>query len=87
MFQVTVSLPSGQSETLSIPRLDTVRDLKVMAQTSFGKRFLKLATESGHVLTDLTDSLEASGIQDGDHIVAVESSGKQRGFRDVVLWR
>eukprot|EP00438_Fugacium_kawagutii_P018612 Skav234507 [mRNA] locus=scaffold1613:217889:218163:- [translate_table: standard] len=78
MFQVTVSLPSGKRKELSIPQLSIVRDLKVMAQKSFGRGFLKLVTEGGHALTDLMDSLEAAGIQDGDHFT---------GFRNVVLWR
>eukprot|EP00435_Cladocopium_sp_Y103_P051732 s119_g16.t1 len=71
MFQVSVSFSSGRSETLSLPHLATVRDLRVLAQTSFGQRCLKLASESGHVLTDMDSSLEASGIQDGDLITAV----------------
>eukprot|EP00438_Fugacium_kawagutii_P017713 Skav207316 [mRNA] locus=scaffold2296:381119:382130:- [translate_table: standard] len=71
MFHVTVSLPSGRNETLSLPHLATARDLKVLAQASLGHGFLKLITEAGHVLTDFMDPLEASGIQDGDHFTAV----------------
>eukprot|EP00438_Fugacium_kawagutii_P021456 Skav232123 [mRNA] locus=scaffold2351:214163:214437:- [translate_table: standard] len=87
MLQVSVALPSGRSETLSIPGHATVRDLKVLAESSFGQGFLKLATESGHVLTDLTDSLEASGIQDGDHFTAVVQQPKVVAFCNVVLRR
>eukprot|EP00438_Fugacium_kawagutii_P023270 Skav224635 [mRNA] locus=scaffold1903:154264:161856:+ [translate_table: standard] len=76
MFQVSVSLPSGRSEALCVARLATVKDLIVLAQESFGQGFLKLVTERGRALTNLTESLEASGIRDGDHFTAVVLQAK-----------
>ena len=59
--------------------------------------FLRLATAQNHVLTDLEESLEGAGIQDGDHLTAVtlppklSSTGKAfalwcSGEDKVVTW-
>ena len=48
----------------------SVGDLKTMAQESLNQRFLKLAGPDGRLL-DLMETLEFSGLEDGDCIVAV----------------
>ena len=64
-------MPSGRSETLSIPQSSKVGDLKALIQKSFEQQFLRLVTAEGHALTDLTESLESLGIQDGDTLTAL----------------
>ena len=71
MLRVNVSFPSGSGETLSLPEHSKVGDLKLLAQKTFRKGFLKLITVEGHVLTNLADSLQAAGVQDGEHLMAV----------------
>eukprot|EP00435_Cladocopium_sp_Y103_P062881 s551_g24.t1 len=71
MLRVHVSFPSGSGETLSIPEHSKVGDLKLLAQKTFGKGFLKLVRGDGHVLTDLKESLQAAGLRDGETLTAV----------------
>ena len=71
MLRVSVSLPSGRTEKLLVERLSKVGDLKMQTESALGQRFLRLATAQNHVLTDLEESLEGAGIQDGDHLTAV----------------
>ena len=63
MLQVTVALPSGRSEKLSLPS-STVGDLKVLAQKTFGQGFLRL-TADGHILKDLSQPLQAGHFRVG----------------------
>ena len=87
MLQVIVSFPSGSGETLSLPEHSKVGDLKIQAQKSFGKGFLKLVNVGGHVLTNLEDSLQAADVREGDHLTAVAQqvniSASARAF---ALW-
>ena len=87
MLQVDVALPSGKRKHLSIAQSSKVGDLRILAQDSFGKRFLRLVTANGHALSDLTQSLESAGLQDGDHLTAVAQRPKltatQKAF---ALW-
>ena len=71
MLRVNVLFPSGSGETLLLPEHSKVGDLKILAQHKFGKGFLKLVTVQGHVLTNPLDSLQAAGVQDGEHLTAV----------------
>eukprot|EP00435_Cladocopium_sp_Y103_P061451 s1007_g23.t1 len=71
MLHVNISFPSGSGETLLLPEHSKVADLKLLAQKTFKRGFLKLVTVEGHVLTNLTDSLQAAGVQDGDRLTAV----------------
>ena len=61
MLHLNVSFPSGSGETLSLPEHSKVGDLKLLAQKTFGKGFLKLVTVEGHALTNPEDSLQAAG--------------------------
>ena len=76
MLRVNVSFPSGSGETLSLPEHSKVGDLKLLAQKTFRKGFLKLITVEGHVLANLADSLQAAGVQDGEHLTAVVQHAK-----------
>ena len=70
MLSVNVSLPSGRNESLKVPELSTVGDLQVLAQESFGQKFLRLVTSTNRGLTQPMDSLQAAGIQEGEHLTA-----------------
>eukprot|EP00435_Cladocopium_sp_Y103_P032310 s2663_g8.t1 len=48
-----ISLPSGRSETISLARCGLVADLKIAAQQSLGKGFLRLAAPDGRLLDPL----------------------------------
>ena len=71
MLQVNVSFPSGSGETLQLPEHSKVGDLRLLAQKTFRKGFLKLVTFEGHVLTNPEELLQAAGVQDGENITAV----------------
>ena len=87
MLRVNVSFPSGSGETLSLPEHSKVRDLKLLAQKTFKKGFLKLVTVGGNVLTNLTDSLQTAGVQDGDYLMAVVQPAKIAASDSVfALW-
>ena len=70
MLQVTVALPSGCSEKFSIAQSSKVGDLRVLAQKSFQRGFLRLVAADHHVL-DPTMSLQAAGLEDGDQLTAI----------------
>ena len=75
MLQVTLALPSGCSEMFSIPQSSKVGDLRVLAQKYFQRGFLRLVTGDHHVL-DPTVSLQAAGLEDGDHLTAIVLEAK-----------
>ena len=75
MLQVTVALPSGYSEKFSIAQSSKVGDLRVLAQKSFQRGFLRLVAADHHAL-DPTVSLQAAGLEDGDHLTAVVLEAK-----------
>ena len=70
MLQLNVSLPSGRSEKLSLLQSSKVGDLRVLAQKSFQLGFLRLVTANNDML-DPVESLQAAGLQEGDHLTAV----------------
>ena len=63
MLRVNVSFPSGSGDTLLLPEHSKVGDLKILAQSTFRKGFLRLITVGGHVLSNPEDSLQAAGVQ------------------------
>eukprot|EP00435_Cladocopium_sp_Y103_P003338 s4602_g1.t1 len=71
MKQINVAFPSGRGERLSIPESSNVGHLRTLAQEAFGQGFVKLVTAKGVVLTDATESLQAAGLEDGDHVTAL----------------
>ena len=71
MLQINLVLCSGRTEKLSIEQSSKVGDLRIQAQKSFRLGFLKLVTSEARILIDPTETLEAAGIQEGDHLTVV----------------
>ena len=78
MFQLTVSLPSGRSEKLFVPRSSAVGDLKLLAQKTFGQGFLRLVADGKLGIAELSgvffvyfqqDNLAKKGNSCGDILV------------------
>ena len=69
-LQLTVTLTSGGSESLSISESSKVGDLKNLAQTFFRQRFSRLVTAEASILRDPMQTLQAAGLQDGDQLTA-----------------
>ena len=69
MLQVSVTLPSGRSERLSLPESSRVGDLKILAQKLFQLGFLRVVA-AGRLL-DPEESPQAAGVQEGDHLTAI----------------
>ena len=87
MLRVDVSFPSGSGETLLLPEHSKVRDLKLLAQKTFGHGFLKLVTAEGHVLTNPVASLQAAGVQDGEHLTSmVQAAGVAATSQAFAAW-
>ena len=87
MIELSLSFPSGRVETLSLPDHSKVGDLKVLAQQTFGKRFLKLINAERHVLTNLQKSLQDAGVKHGEHLTAVAQQVKiVASYRAFALW-
>jgi hypothetical protein len=80
MLQVYVALPSGKQKSFAIAESSKVGDLKRLAQKSFEQGFLRLVTAEG-LLADLTLSLQAAGLQGGDHLTAVVQQAKMAATR------
>jgi hypothetical protein len=76
MLQVNVFLPSGQNQSLLLSQSSKVGDLRILAQQSFRRGFLRLISFDGRQLTDPAESLEAAGILDGGHVTAVALEAK-----------
>ena len=90
MLRVNVVFPSGSGETLLLPEHSKVGDLKLLAQTTFGRGFLKLVTMDGRVLTNLEETLQAAGVQEEEQLTAVQQvklKATQKAFKSLVLWR
>ena len=86
MLQLNVALPSGRSETFSLPQSSKVGDLRVLAQKSFQCGFLRLVTANNHTV-DPTESLQAAGLREGDHLTAIATPLKVAATRDAIaLW-
>ncbi|CAK9044778.1 unnamed protein product [Durusdinium trenchii] len=69
---INVLLPSGRSETVTLPSTSKLLELKLAAQKALQQGFLRLLSRDGHFL-DLTESLESAGLQDGDDVSAIAS--------------
>ena len=76
MLSVNVSLPSGRSETLKVPELSTVGEVQILAQESFGQKFLRLVTSNNVALTNPLDSLQAARVQEGENLTAFVQQAK-----------
>eukprot|EP00435_Cladocopium_sp_Y103_P048563 s376_g14.t1 len=89
MLQVDVALPGGKRKRLAVLESSKVGDLIILAQKHFGQGFLRLGTAQGHILNDHLKSLQAAGIQDGDHITAIAQQKAQLASTGCAfaLWR
>ena len=87
MLRLNLALPSGKLKHLEVAEFSKVGDLKALAQQSLGHRFLSLITVCGKILPDPEESLQAAGLQDGDHLMVVclraQHAATQRLF---ALW-
>ena len=54
-----------------------------MAQKSLEKRFLRLVSAEGRILSDSSQTLDAAGLQDGDQLTAVAGQPKLAATREV----
>lgn len=69
-IQLTLALPSGRGENVTVPSTASVVDLKRAAQEVLGYQFLKLITADGNVLR-ASSSLESVGLRDGDAVTVI----------------
>ena len=71
MFQISVVLPNGHAELLTLPPSSTVQDVRTKAQRAFGKKCLRLITAKNRVLVDFEQTLEEAEIEDGEWLTAL----------------
>ena len=98
MLQVNVALPSGKRKHLAVPESSKVRDLQVLAQESFGLRFLRLVNVQGQAFKDPTKTLQTVGIEEGSDLTAVAQEERKlsataeafalwyRGAHRIITW-
>ena len=70
MLEISVALPNGHVELLTILPSSTVQDVRTEAQRAFGKKYLRLITVENRVLLD-PDTLPEAGIKDGECLTAL----------------
>eukprot|EP00438_Fugacium_kawagutii_P028474 Skav205295 [mRNA] locus=scaffold1587:128270:133992:- [translate_table: standard] len=86
-LELRAALPSGRSESVVLPSTSTVGDLRKAVQQSLGRPFLRLAAPDGRLLDDPTESLEVTGVQEGDAIAVVTQQPKIAATRRAfALW-
>ena len=71
MIQITVALPNGHVELLTLLPSSTVQDVRTKAQLVFGKKHLRLVTAKNRVLVDFKQTLEEAEIEDGECLTAL----------------
>ena len=70
MIQISIALPSGRSEAFTLPPSSKVGDLRILAQKSFQRGFLRLV-DADHGMVDPAVSLQSAGLEDGDNLTAI----------------
>ena len=70
MIQISIALPSGRSEAFTLPQSSKVGDLRILAQKSFQRGFLRLV-DADHGMVDPAVSLQSAGLKDGDNLTAI----------------
>ena len=70
MIQISIALPSGRSEAFTFPQSSKVGDLRILAQKSFQRGFLRLV-DADHGMLDPAVSLQSAGLKDGDNLTAI----------------
>eukprot|EP00435_Cladocopium_sp_Y103_P071831 s53_g38.t1 len=82
----SVSLPSGHCEDILVAMNGTVGDLKLAAQRSLGRPFLRLAASDGRVLNPM-ESLQSAGVESGSYIAAISQQPKVAATQSAfALW-
>eukprot|EP00434_Breviolum_minutum_P007776 symbB.v1.2.006862.t1/scaffold415.1/size208980/5 len=71
MLKITVALPNGHAEVLTLLPSSTVQDLRTRAQQAFGKKYLRLVTAKSRVLANFEQTLEEAEIEDGECLTAL----------------
>ena len=71
MLEISLVLPSGGTESFSVPESSSVEDLNILAQTLLGKPVLRLVTADGRPLNDPEESLTDAGLRNGDGVTAI----------------
>ena len=71
MIQISVALPNGHAELLTLPPSSTVQDVRTKAQRAFGKKYLRLITAKNRVLVNFEQTLEEAEIEDGKWLTAL----------------
>ena len=71
MIQISVALPNGHAELLTLLPSSTVQDVRTKAQRAFGKKYLRLITAKNRVLVDPDTTLEEAEIEDGECLTAL----------------
>ena len=87
MLQISVALPNGHVELLSLLPSSTVQEIRTEAERAFGKKFLRLITAKNLILVDPEKTLEETEIEDGECLTALvlqpQLMATQRAF---ALW-
>ena len=71
MIQISVALPNGHAELLTLPPSSTVQDVRTKAQRAFGKKCLRLISAKNRVLVDFEQTLEEAEIEDSEWLTAL----------------
>ena len=71
MIQISVALPNGHAELLTLPPSSTVQDVRTKAKQAFGKKCLRLITAKNRVLVDSQQTWEEAEIEDGEWLTAL----------------
>ena len=71
MLQLSVALPNGHAEVLSLLPSSTVRDLRTATQRAFGRKCLRLITAKKRVLIHPDETLQEAEIEDRECLTAL----------------
>ena len=75
MIRISIALPSGRSEAFTLPQSSKVGDLRILAQKSFQRGFLRLV-DADHYMMNPAVSLQLAGLADGDNLTAIVTEPK-----------
>ena len=88
MLSISVALPNGRAELLSLLPSSTVQEVRTKAHRAFGKKDLRLITAKNLVLADPDKTLEETEIEDGECLTALvlqpQLAATKSAFADVV---
>ena len=91
MLQLSVALPNGDTELLTLLPSATVQDVRTKAEQAFGKKHLRLITAKNRVLDDpdknLTRSRDRGRRVPYSSGTSTATGGNRKGLCLVVSWR